>query len=111
MDGFISMLVCHFQSSVLYKRFKFCFLTAVYKAAFGIFVNVLPDTAEFKYLKDVAKYVCLADSITGDGHKLLNVPFDCGFFFIRDPSRLKDIFSIPKTDFAEFAIPPVYFSR
>lgn len=33
----------------------------------------------------------LVDSIAGDGHKLLNVPYDCGFFFCRHrdvPSRV-----------------------
>ncbi|GES62898.1 tyrosine decarboxylase [Aspergillus terreus] len=80
-------------------------------AAFGVFINALPDSPEFASLKSIVKHIHIADSITGDGHKLLNVPFDCGFFYLRDPTRLKDIFSIPKTDFSEFAIPPVYFSR
>lgn len=79
--------------------------------AFGVFINALPDIQEFQALRDVAKYIPLADSITGDGHKLLNVPFDCGFFYLRDSNRLKDVFSIPKSDFPQFAIPPVYFSR
>ncbi|KAF9885960.1 hypothetical protein FE257_012135 [Aspergillus nanangensis] len=78
-------------------------------AAFGVFINALPDNSEFQSLKEIAQYICLGDSITGDGHKLLNVPFDCGFFYIRDSTRLKDIFSIPKPDFPRFAIPPVYF--
>lgn len=102
-------------SAIIFNGFLifFFFLSdfTVYFAAFGVFVSVLPETPEFKHLNDVAKYIHLADSITGDGQKLLNVPFDCGFLYIRDPSRLKDIFSIPKTDFAKFALPPVYFSR
>ncbi|KAL5366467.1 pyridoxal phosphate-dependent transferase [Aspergillus floccosus] len=80
-------------------------------AAFGVFINALPDTPEFASLKNIVKHIHIADSITGDGHKLLNVPFDCGFFYLRYSTWLEDIFSIPKADFSEFAIPPVYFSR
>lgn len=79
--------------------------------AFSIFANILPEAPEFDYLKEIVKYIHLADSITGDGHKLLNVPFDCGFFYLHDLSYLKDIFGIPKSEFSEYAIPPVYFSR
>lgn len=76
-----------------------------------MFANILPDNPEFSYLKEIAKYIHLADSITGDAHKLLNVPFDCGFFYLRDISYLKDVFGIPKGEFSEVEIPPVYFSR
>jgi len=34
----------------------------------------------------------LADSITGDSHKLLNVPYDCGFFFSRDLAIATQVF-------------------
>jgi glutamate/tyrosine decarboxylase-like PLP-dependent enzyme len=34
-----------------------------------------------------------ADSVTADGHKWLNVPYECGFAFVRDPSRLLPVFN------------------
>ena len=37
----------------------------------------------------------LADSITGDGHKLLNVPYDCGFFFSRHREIASRVFQNP----------------
>ena len=37
----------------------------------------------------------LADSITGDGHKLLNVPYDCGFFLSRHREIAPRIFQNP----------------
>jgi glutamate/tyrosine decarboxylase-like PLP-dependent enzyme len=37
----------------------------------------------------------LADSITGDGHKLLNVPYDCGFFLSRHRNLASDVFQNP----------------
>ncbi|KAF2862139.1 PLP-dependent transferase [Piedraia hortae CBS 480.64] len=49
-------------------------------AAFGAFARVLPPTPEFEAVRSGASDLDLADSITGDAHKILNVPYDCGFF-------------------------------
>lgn len=55
--------------------------------AFGLFARVSPRVA---YLADGVE---LADSVISDGHKWLNVPFDCGFAFIRDDAYLRSVFS------------------
>ncbi|KAI8854566.1 pyridoxal phosphate-dependent transferase [Chytridium lagenaria] len=49
-------------------------------AAFGAFAGT--DT-----------YLELADSITSDAHKWLNVPYDCGIFFSRSLDLLQAVFS------------------
>ena len=46
--------------------------------AFGAFVRCVPELADY------AKGLERADSICADGHKWLNVPYDCGFYFTRD---------------------------
>ncbi len=46
--------------------------------AFGLFARISPRVAHF------AEGVELADSVTVDGHKWLNVPFDSGYAFVRD---------------------------
>ncbi|GAA5825117.1 hypothetical protein JCM3770_002505 [Rhodotorula araucariae] len=46
-------------------------------AAFGAFAILHPDFAPY------APHLALADSITGDAHKWLNVPYDCGVFLSR----------------------------
>lgn len=50
--------------------------------AFGLFARIAPAT------RGLTEGVELADSVTCDGHKWLNVPYDCGFAFVRDPSRV-----------------------
>jgi glutamate/tyrosine decarboxylase-like PLP-dependent enzyme len=42
-------------------------------SAFGIFARVLPQEDEYKTLHKRVEGLELADSITVDGHKLLNV--------------------------------------
>ena len=56
--------------------------------AFGLFARVSPSTA------DLADGVELADSVIADGHKWLNVPYDCGFAFCRDPRLLNAVFGM-----------------
>ena len=46
--------------------------------AFGLFAALSPRT------KDYVRGLERADSVTVDGHKWLNVPYDCGFSFVRD---------------------------
>lgn len=60
--------------------------------AFGIFARALRDSVEFATLKQGVEGLELVDSITGDGHKLLNVPYDCGFFFCRHPDLAHQVF-------------------
>lgn len=50
--------------------------------AFGLFARVTPRAAH------LCPGVERADSVTVDGHKWLNVPYDCGFAFVRDPELL-----------------------
>jgi glutamate/tyrosine decarboxylase-like PLP-dependent enzyme len=55
--------------------------------AFGLFARLTPRTAH------LAAGVERADSVTVDGHKWLNVPYDCGFSFVAEPERLVKAFS------------------
>ncbi|KAI0019336.1 pyridoxal-dependent decarboxylase [Xylariomycetidae sp. FL0641] len=63
--------------------------------AFGIFARALPTSDEFARLKRYAAGLELADSITVDGHKLLNVPYDTGLFFTRNASIQTSVFQNP----------------
>jgi len=64
--------------------------------AFGLFGRVLSPGADVDAEKhDIVRGVEgleLADSITGDCHKLLNVPYDCGVFFTRHKRLSEDVF-------------------
>ncbi|KAG8720320.1 hypothetical protein FRC09_009763 [Ceratobasidium sp. 395] len=80
----------------------FCSLLFIFKhtgLAFGAFARLVPDLAFM--VKDLE----LADSITADGHKWLNVPYDCGIFFSRSLSLQQSIFG-PSTRSA----PPAYLA-
>jgi glutamate/tyrosine decarboxylase-like PLP-dependent enzyme len=50
--------------------------------AFGLFARLAPTTRE------LTDGIERADSVSSDGHKWLNVPYDCGFAFLRDVERL-----------------------
>ena len=56
--------------------------------AFGLFARVTPRAAA------LAAGVERADSLIADGHKWLNVPYDCGFAFVRDPTYLRPPFQL-----------------
>ncbi len=57
-------------------------------AAFGLFARVAPEKA------DLARGVELADSVAADGHKWLNVPYDCGFTFCRHLDAQERVFRV-----------------
>lgn len=63
--------------------------------AFGLFARLLDGLPEFETVAQGARGLTLADSVAGDGHKLLNVPYDCGFFFCRHPSIAQQVFQNP----------------
>ncbi|TDC12638.1 pyridoxal phosphate-dependent decarboxylase family protein [Actinomadura bangladeshensis] len=54
--------------------------------AFGMFAALSPRTAH------LARGVERADSVTADGHKWLNVPYESGFSFVRDRDWLSRAF-------------------
>jgi glutamate/tyrosine decarboxylase-like PLP-dependent enzyme len=56
--------------------------------AFGLFARLTPEAAH------LADGVERADSVIADGHKWLNVPYDCGFAFVRDAGRLPRSFNV-----------------
>ena len=56
--------------------------------AFGLFARLSPRSAA------LAAGVERADSVIADGHKWLNVPYDCGFAFVRDAALPAKVFSL-----------------
>lgn len=50
--------------------------------AFGLFAALSPHTAH------LVRGIERADSLAADGHKWLNVPYESGFAFVREPSAL-----------------------
>ncbi|TMK15596.1 MAG: aspartate aminotransferase family protein [Actinobacteria bacterium] len=54
--------------------------------AFGLFAALSDRT------KHLVEGIERADSVIADGHKWLNVPYDCGFAFVRDPLLQPSVF-------------------
>ncbi|ORY11983.1 pyridoxal phosphate-dependent transferase [Clohesyomyces aquaticus] len=63
-------------------------------AAFGLMGRCLTSLAYSSIITGCSGLE-LADSITGDGHKLLNVPYDCGFFLSRHREIASRVFQNP----------------
>lgn len=63
--------------------------------AFGIYVRTLRSHSQpkFRQIAAQADFLELADSITGDNHKTLNVPYDSGFFLTRHSGLLSQVFA------------------
>jgi glutamate/tyrosine decarboxylase-like PLP-dependent enzyme len=55
--------------------------------AFGLFAALSPRASE------LVEGVRRADSVIADGHKWLNVPYDCGFAFVKDPTLQLRVFA------------------
>ncbi|KAF2657795.1 pyridoxal-dependent decarboxylase [Lophiostoma macrostomum CBS 122681] len=62
--------------------------------AFGILGRLLSHP-DYEVIKRGCEGLDLADSITGDGHKLLNVPYDCGFFLSKHREIASCVFQNP----------------
>src|SRR5205809_4006120 len=56
--------------------------------AFGLFAALSDRT------KHLVEGIERADSVIADGHKWLNVPYDCGFAFVRDARLLNAVFGM-----------------
>jgi glutamate/tyrosine decarboxylase-like PLP-dependent enzyme len=55
--------------------------------AFGLFAALSDRT------RHLVEGIERADSVIADGHKWLNVPYDCGFAFMKDPSLQASVFT------------------
>lgn len=55
--------------------------------AFGLFAGLSPRSAH------LVEGIERADSVIADGHKWLNVPYDCGFAFVKDASLQPQVFA------------------
>ena len=55
--------------------------------AFGLFAALSPRSAH------LVEGVERADSVIADGHKWLNVPYDCGFAFVKDAALQPQVFA------------------
>ncbi|KAF7304259.1 hypothetical protein HMN09_00827200 [Mycena chlorophos] len=62
---------------------------------FGLQARVLPHTESYRHLTDGVSNLELADSLAGDCHKLLQTPYDCGFFFTRHLDVQQCVFRNP----------------
>jgi glutamate/tyrosine decarboxylase-like PLP-dependent enzyme len=56
--------------------------------AFGLFARTSSEAAP------LARGVENAHSVIADGHKWLNVPYDCGFAFVHDPALMHGTFAL-----------------
>jgi glutamate/tyrosine decarboxylase-like PLP-dependent enzyme len=56
--------------------------------AFGLFARTSTEARQLAAGADAA------DSVISDGHKWLNVPYDCGFAFVRDSALLHGTFAL-----------------
>ncbi|KAF2767876.1 pyridoxal-dependent decarboxylase [Teratosphaeria nubilosa] len=64
-------------------------------AAFGLSARILPDVDTYRPILDGVAGLELADSITGDAHKMFNVPYDCGIFLSRHLKTGVNVFQNP----------------
>jgi glutamate/tyrosine decarboxylase-like PLP-dependent enzyme len=70
--------------------------------AFGLFARLSPRVAH------LAEGVERAHSVIADGHKWLNVPYDCGFAFVSDSRLLAKVFSLTAAYLPEEEPEPTY---
>lgn len=72
-------------------------------AAFGLLARVLPDTKSYHEIVNGVSNIQMTDSLTGDAHKLLNVPYDCGFFLSRHLALGSHVFQNPNAAYLNTA--------
>ncbi|MCF6194894.1 MAG: pyridoxal-dependent decarboxylase [Kangiellaceae bacterium] len=73
-------------------------------AAFGLFERLVSG------VEGKTKGIEMADSITVDCHKWLNVPYDCGVFLTRHLKLLEDSFDVPAPYLTNFGTEPDFMS-
>ena len=68
-------------------------------SAFGLFARALPTSPQYSELRAGAIGLDMADSLCIDGYKLLNVPYDCGFFFSKHEGIPQRVFQNPNASY------------